>query len=166
MTLAPALSRPDAPEDTAPPPHRDPAVITAAYDALAALRELLPSLVMGILVTDDGFEIARTDASLAPATPSGDHRLASMASSMQALSEAVARELALGTTRLSLIDANEGRAVFRRVDGHPIVLAAVVGDDESLGRATSITKRAVEILSIALDTSTTPASSVPLTAAE
>lgn len=138
--------------DAAPlPPHRDPAVAATASEALATLRELCPSLNVALLLTDDGFEIART-----PKNGSGDQRLSSMASSLQALSEAIARELALGAAQYALVEASIGRVLLRRIDGQPIVLAAVFDDDETVGRAISVSRRVVDDLAAALARPTTP----------
>ena len=151
MTASAPVDAPAADtSSTAVPAHRDPRIIAAANESIEQLRDLLPSLVVALCVTDDGFEIARTTATAYATADNHDDRLPSMASSMQALSEAVARELHLGDTRLSYIEADHGRVVFRRVPEHSIVLAAVVSDDESMGRATSMTRRAVDLFSAAL----------------
>ena len=123
-------------ETTDLPPHRDPRVIEASTTALTTLRELCPSLSVAVLLTDDGFEIARI-----PANGAGDQRLSSMASSLQALSEAVARELSLGPAQYALIEATVGRVLLRRIAGAPIVIAAVFDDDETVGRAISVSRR-------------------------
>ncbi len=128
-------------DETGLPAHRDPRVIDASAAALRSLRELCPSLTIAVLLTDDGFEIART-----PANTGGDQRLSSMASSLQALSEAIARELALGTTQYALVEATVGRVLLRRLAGGSIVLAAVFDDDETVGRAISISRRVLEDL--------------------
>jgi len=132
-------------DETELPAHRDPRVIDASTEALRSLRELCPSLTVAVLLTDDGFEIARTPANLA-----GDQRLSSMASSLQALSEAIARELELGTTQYALVEATVGRVLLRRVAGGSIVLAAVFDDDETVGRAISISRRVLDDLAVAL----------------
>lgn len=138
--------------DDAPlPPHRDPRVAAASSAALSTFRELCPSLNVALLLTDDGFEIART-----PVNGAGDQRLPSMASSLQALSEAIARELALGAAQYALIEATVGRVLLRRIDGLPIVLAAVFDDDETVGRAISISRRVGEDLAAELTAPATP----------
>lgn len=112
------------------PLHRDPHVVDASRDMLVRLRTRTPSCIVAVMLTDDGFEIARD-----PETGGGDQRLASMSSSLQALAEAITRELSLGTTRYALIDAAEGRALLLRVPDQPIVLAAVFDDEETAGKA-------------------------------
>lgn len=103
------------------PPHRDPVVVGAVEDALARLQRRCPAVAIAVVLTDDGFEIARTAQS-----SEGAGRLASMASSLQALGEAIARELTLGAPRHLLIDAAEGAVLLRRVEGHPFALVAVI----------------------------------------
>ncbi|WP_166869465.1 roadblock/LC7 domain-containing protein [Salinibacterium sp. ZJ70] len=132
------------------PAHLDPAIIEAATITLRELHSDFPSLLAAMVLTDDGFEIARTPALRRRTDAEPDHRLASMASSMQALSEAVSRELALGTTGLALIEADGGRVLFRRVPDHEIVLAAVLRDDDTIGRGMALTARLVKSLSVAL----------------
>lgn len=102
-----------------------------------------------MLLTEDGFGIARTPANRRSAAHDDD-RLASMASSMQALSEAVARELALGTTALSLIEAEEGRVLFRRTAGARHRAPAVLRDDETIGRGMALTARLAKTFGVAL----------------
>lgn len=126
------------------PAHRDPMIVELAASALRELHELVPSLVGAVLLTDDGFEISR-----APQR-STDERLASMASSLQALSEAVVRELSLGDAAFALIEATDGRVLLRRIAGAPIVLAGVFGDEETLGRAISVSRKIADDLAAAL----------------
>jgi hypothetical protein len=128
------------------PAHRDPHVIAEANRALVTLNELTPALRVAILLTDDGFEIARY-----PESETSEQRLPSMASSLQALSDAVVRELTLGTSRFSLIEAAEGRVIMRRIPGHPIGFAAVFGEEEAVGQAISLSRRVVDDLLVALE---------------
>lgn len=128
------------------PPHRDPVVVAASGRALEELRELCPSFVVAVVLTDDGFEVARN-----PAGAAGSQRLASMASSLQALTEAMARELRLGDSSYALVEAAQGRVILRRVPGRPIVVIAVFDDDETVGRAISVSKKVVGDLAAVLD---------------
>lgn len=137
--------------------HRDPVVIDAAQECLEQMRASMPSLIGAMLLTDDGFEIARTPAKPrtavdVPETETTSRRLASLASSMQALSDAIVRELRIGDQRLSLIETERGRIVFRRIPEHPIVLAAMMHDDTTLGQGMSGTARLVKNLAAALAT--------------
>lgn len=128
------------------PAHRDPRIVAEATRALVTLNDLTPALRVAVLLTDDGFEIARYPENIA-----GDQRLSSMASSLQALGDAVARELALGTARFALIEAVEGRVLLRKIPGHGIGFAAVFGEEEAVGQAISLSRRVVDDLVAALD---------------
>ncbi|WBU39209.1 roadblock/LC7 domain-containing protein [Homoserinibacter sp. YIM 151385] len=115
--------------------HRDPAVVAHAEAVLAGLAEDSRALVYGSLLTDDGFLIAQVRAG---GTDGG--RFASMASAMQALSEAVVRELSIGDAEYVVIAAGEGHVIQRRVPGQTVVLAALFDTDETLGKALAATK--------------------------
>jgi predicted regulator of Ras-like GTPase activity (Roadblock/LC7/MglB family) len=117
------------------PAHRDPRVVDAAVLALAQLRERCPSASVAIMLTDDGFEIARD-----PGAGTDDQRFASMSSSLQALGEAIARELSLGATRYALVEAAGGHVLLQRVPDRQIVLAAVFDDYETVGKALTISR--------------------------
>jgi uncharacterized protein len=122
--------------------HLDPVVIDAGRDALAGMPELARSLVYAALLTDDGFEIAHH-----PTSRGADSRFASMASSAQALGEAVVRELHIGDSRYVVMAAEHGHVVQRRVAGTNIVLAALFDADETLGTALSVTRLAADRMS-------------------
>ena len=122
--------------------HRDPEAIAIGTAALRLIRELAPSLVFASLLTDDGFELAH-----APENTSTDSgRFASMSSSVQALSEAVTRELAIGTSEYVVIASAQGHVVQMRVPGQELILAALFDTHELLGKALSISKRSAEQL--------------------
>lgn len=123
------------------PAHKDPRVIARGGEVLAEMKELCSSLVTATLLTDDGFEVVRF-----PARES-DGRFASMASSIQALSDAVARELALGDSEYVIIASDSGHVIQRRVPDRPLVLAAVFDADETLGKALSVSRLSAEKLS-------------------
>lgn len=117
------------------PAHLDPQVKEHAASVLAGMREFASSLKYAAVLTDDGFEVAdysdgRTDAS----------RMASMSSSVQALSDAVARELRIGTAEYVIIASDQGHVIQRRVPGHPLVLAALFDTYETLGKAIAVSK--------------------------
>lgn len=124
-----------------PPAHKDPEVIERGRVALAGLRDVCSSLVYATFLTDDGFEIV--------SAPGGrdDSRLASMASSIQALADAVARELQIGSSEFVIIASDSGHVIQRRVPGEPIVLAALFDDDETLGMALSLSRVTAEKMS-------------------
>ncbi|TPX00914.1 roadblock/LC7 domain-containing protein, partial [Schumannella luteola] len=100
-----------------------PAVVSAAVAALAGLAAVCRPLRAAIVLTDDGFEIARI-----PRGADEHRRLASMASAMQALADAVVRELRIGTNQHLVIDASEGAVVALRVGHLPCALVAVLDD--------------------------------------
>ena len=127
--------------------HRTPEAVEAGQRTLGELREFAPSLVFASLLTDDGFVVAQTRGD---AIDGG--RFGSMASSVQALSDAVGRELRLGSTSYVVIASSDGSHVLQlRVPGHPVILAALFDDHEMLGKALSISRRGAERLGLALD---------------
>lgn len=120
-------------------PHQDPAVVELGRVELTALRESASSLLTASLLTDDGFEVVRVAD---PTTEAADGaRFASMASSIQALSEAVARELTMGSGEYVIIAAERGHLIQMRIPGSTIVLAALFGTDEMLGKALTVSRR-------------------------
>lgn len=127
------------------PAHRDPVVIEAVMAALGRLRDESRSLRHVAVVTTDGFGVAA-----ARGADVDDDRFASMASSMQALGDAVARELSIGAGRHILVAASGGHVVQMRVDGHPLVLAALFADSETVGTALAATRRTADRLAASL----------------
>jgi predicted regulator of Ras-like GTPase activity (Roadblock/LC7/MglB family) len=127
--------------------HKDPFVIDLATTALHDLTDLAPSVRYATVLTEDGFEIDGVPAY-------EDDRLSSMASSIQALSEAVARELAIGRAQYVIIAAEAGHVIQLRVPGQQLVLAAVFDLDETLGKALATCRIAVERFAIALTSRT------------
>ena len=127
-------------------PHLDPTVVELGRRALLDLGEVSRSLVYGSFLTDDGFEIVHEPDGVADA-----NRFAGMASSIQALSEAVAREVRLGTSEYVIIAAAQGHVIQLRVAGQPIVLGALFDDDETLGKALAVARRCAQQMAAALD---------------
>ena len=125
-------------EESALPDFRNPVVVAACQRALEGLREGCRSLQVAAFATDDGFEITRF-----PASHDKDQRLTSMASSLQALTEAVAHDRSIGDTQYTLIEADAGRVLLRRVPGHPFVLLAVFSDTERSGQAITTSRSVV-----------------------
>lgn len=123
----------------APAPHQDPTVIELGRVELSAMRELSNSMLTASLLTDDGFEIVRVAEGAAAGTDGA--RFASMASSIQALSEAVARELAMGSGEYVIIAAERGHLVQIRIPGSTVVLSALFDTDEMLGKALTVSRR-------------------------
>lgn len=122
-------------------PHRDPAVITLAEGSLRELDSQCSSLLHAVIVTDDGFAVSRTSR-----TPVSHDRFASMSSSVQALGDAVSRELLMGEADYVIIASDRGHVVQRRVPGSTLVIAAHFDSDETLGKAVSVTRRMAELL--------------------
>jgi len=117
------------------PAHRDPQIIARGMELLVEMRELCTSLVYAALVTDDGFEVVRL-----PGGETDGSRFASMASSMQALGDAVARELRMGESQYIIIASDNGHVIQLRVPDHPLVLSALFDDFETLGKGLAISR--------------------------
>jgi len=118
--------------------HRDPATITHGSAALLHLRDLCSSLTYATLLTDDGFEVTSLGgADIATA------RMASMASSMQALGDAVTRELRIGAADYIIIASASGYVIQLRVPGQQLVLSALFDADETVGKALSSARLAI-----------------------
>ena len=116
-------------------------VVEGGAALLSDMKDVCSSLVYAALLTDDGFEVVRL-ATLAATSDGG--RFASMASSMQALSEAVARELHIGPSQYTIIASAHGHVVQLRVPGQPLVLSALFDDDETLGKALAVSRVTAE----------------------
>lgn len=127
--------------------HRDVAVIDAASSVLTDLVALSRSLRHVAVVTEDGFEVARR-----PDTGPSDGRLASMASSIQALTDAVAYELRIGAAKSVIIASDSGHVIQLRVPGHDLVLSALFAADETVEMALSTLRVAAERMSGSLPT--------------
>ncbi|QYH34809.1 roadblock/LC7 domain-containing protein [Salinibacterium sp. M195] len=132
MNLSPA---PEAPTNI--PSHLNAVHIEAGNRTLTEMHELASSLTFAAMLTDDGFEIVHLNG----ANTDGG-RFASMSSSVQALSDAVAHELKIGTNQYVIIASEFGHVIQLRVQGHPIVLAASFDTNETLGKGLSIARLA------------------------
>jgi predicted regulator of Ras-like GTPase activity (Roadblock/LC7/MglB family) len=124
------------------PAHLDPVVIDCGQRTLSRMAELATSLVYASVLTEDGFEIA----ALAGSSIDGG-RFASMSSSMQALSDAVARELDLGATNYLITSAPGGHVIQLRVPGEDWVLAALFDHHETLGKGLSVSRISADYMS-------------------
>jgi predicted regulator of Ras-like GTPase activity (Roadblock/LC7/MglB family) len=124
--------------------HKDDFVIGLATVALHDLTDRDPSVRYATVLTEDGFEVDGVPAY-------EEDRLSSMASSMQGLSEAVARELTIGRAQYVIIAADEGNVIQLRVPGQLLVLSAVFELDETLGDALAACRFAVARFAAALD---------------
>jgi hypothetical protein len=114
--------------------HTKPAVVKAASALLADMKDASSSLTYAALLTDDGFDVARL-----PGQTDGA-RFAGMASSMQALGDAVAHELKIGTGEYIIIASAKGYVVQLRVPGQELVLSALFDNDATIGSALAIAR--------------------------
>jgi predicted regulator of Ras-like GTPase activity (Roadblock/LC7/MglB family) len=125
--------------------HKDPEVIDFGVEVLEEMRDLCKSLDYASLLTDDGFEVVSV-----PSERTQGSRIASMASSMQALSDAVSRELKLGSSEYIIIASQSGYVIQLRVPGQTLVLSTKFNDSETLGKALSISRQSANKLSTLL----------------
>lgn len=122
------------------------ALVAKGQEVLDEMRFASSALVQAVLLSDDGFEVTRT-----PRIGESDGRLASMASSVQALSEAVIHELRIGAGDAMIIQATQGVVIQARAGSHPAVVSALFRTEESLGKCLVVTRRATAMLAEALD---------------
>jgi predicted regulator of Ras-like GTPase activity (Roadblock/LC7/MglB family) len=118
--------------------HTKPAVVKAASALLADMKDAASSLTYAALLTDDGFDVARL-----PGQTDGA-RFAGMASSMQALGDAVTHELKIGSSEYIIIASAKGHVVQLRVPGQELVLSALFDNDATVGNALAITRAFAE----------------------
>jgi predicted regulator of Ras-like GTPase activity (Roadblock/LC7/MglB family) len=114
--------------------HTKPAVVKAASALLAEMKDATSSLTYAALLTDDGFDVARL-----PGQTDGA-RFAGMASSMQALGDAVAHELKIGTSEYIIIASGKGYVVQLRVPGQELVLSGLFDNDATIGTALAVAR--------------------------
>jgi uncharacterized protein len=114
--------------------HTKPAVVKAATALLAEMKEATSSLTYAALLTDDGFDVARLPGQIDGA------RFAGMASSMQALGDAVAHELKIGTSEYIIIASAKGYVVQLRVPGQELVLSGLFDNDATIGTALAVAR--------------------------
>jgi predicted regulator of Ras-like GTPase activity (Roadblock/LC7/MglB family) len=114
--------------------HMKPVVVDAALTLLTEMKAAASSLDYAALLTDDGFDVARF-----PAKADGE-RFAGMASSMQALGDAVTNELSIGDSEYIIIASGKGHVVQLRVPGQELVLSALFDNDATVGHALAVTR--------------------------
>ena len=106
------------------PPVRD-----AALQKLQSLIDANPGIKLAVITSSDGFEVAAW-----PVKPVSQ-RIAAMSSSLQALSEAIAREAGLKDSRSLVIESENGTIVVLGLTTTPrMSLAVVASGEELLGR--------------------------------
>jgi hypothetical protein len=116
-------------------PQNNPVVIEAATAILTEMKSVSSSLNYAAFLTDDGFDVARL-----PSRVTDGPRFASMASSMQALAEAVTHELAIGDGEYLIISSAKGYVVQLRVPGQTVVLSALFGNEATVGAALALAR--------------------------
>jgi hypothetical protein len=120
-------------------PHLDENLVSQAQEILKEMRGNSGSLRYAVVLTEDGFEVARW-----PYTDDSDGRIASMSSSIQALSEAIARELQMGTSEYVIVAAASGHLIQLRILNRPLVLAALFDEKEIVGKALMVSRLAAD----------------------
>ncbi|WP_066553942.1 roadblock/LC7 domain-containing protein [Croceicoccus bisphenolivorans] len=123
--------------NAAPSAHKDPHIIACAGEVLEGLNEFCRSLRYATFLTDDGFEVASFGGD-----DKQNRRVASMASSMQALGDAVAKDLRIGAAEYIIIAAETGYVIQMRVPDQLMVLAAHFDAAETVGKALSVVRLA------------------------
>jgi predicted regulator of Ras-like GTPase activity (Roadblock/LC7/MglB family) len=114
--------------------HMKPDVVEAASTLLTEMKAAASSLSYAALLTDDGFDVARF-----PVKTDGE-RFAGMASSMQALGDAVTHELNIGASEYIIIASGNGHVVQLRVPGQELVLSALFDNDATVGHALAVAR--------------------------
>jgi predicted regulator of Ras-like GTPase activity (Roadblock/LC7/MglB family) len=106
-------------------------VVRAATQHLEIFTNANPGVKLAVLTSSDGFEVASW-----PADQSTAMRIAAMSSSMQALSEAIAREAGLSKPRSLILETDAGTVlVIGLTDTSPqMSLAIVAAGSELLGK--------------------------------
>lgn len=117
--------------------HKDPVIIAFANEVLDGFSDVCRSLRYATFLTDDGFEVASIAGD-----EKQNRRVASMASSMQALGDAVAKDLRIGGAEYIIIAAETGYVIQMRVPEHAMVLAAHFDAAETVGKALSVARLA------------------------
>jgi uncharacterized protein len=108
----------------------DPEVSRTGGHYLEAFSSANADVTLAVLTSGDGFEVASY-----PPNQAVTAKIAAMSSSMQALSEALAREAGLANTRNLIIETDGGTALILGVAGSPrLSLAIVAKNGELLGK--------------------------------
>lgn len=128
--------------------HLDKTVVEQGALVIGEMNELCTSLLYAALLTDDGFEIVHVARDY-EVVDGG--RFSSMSSSIQALGEAVVHELDIGVGEYIIIASEGGYVIQLRVADHPMVLAALFSNEETLGKALSIIRLSAQRLSKLID---------------
>ncbi len=98
---------------------------------LQRLADDLPGIRAAILASSDGFELVSVTVVELPLS-----QLSAMASAMQGLGDALARETGLERSRDIIVDSDLGKVVLMSIPGGPppLVLMVVVTDQSPFGQ--------------------------------
>lgn len=107
-----------------------PPVVESAQRQLVEFVAANPDVKLAVVTSGDGFEVAAH-----PHLPMAQ-RIAAMSSSLQALSEAIAREAGLGRSRNLILETDNGTIVVLGIPNISprLSLAVVASGSEILGR--------------------------------
>lgn len=132
---------------TQPKQRFDPAVVRAATLHLESFANSNAGVLLTVLTTSDGFEVAAHPADSATAA-----RIAAMSSSIQALSEALAREAGLSANRSLILETDTGTVVVVGLaeTSPKMSLAVVATGSELLGKLLWATRNLCKTLEISL----------------
>jgi uncharacterized protein len=125
----------------------DPALVREAMSHLEAFANANTGVLLTVLTTSDGFEIAAHPADSATAA-----RIAAMSSSIQALSEALAREAGLSANRSLILETDTGTVVVVGLAQTvpKMSLAVVATGSELLGKLLWATRNVCKALESSL----------------
>jgi predicted regulator of Ras-like GTPase activity (Roadblock/LC7/MglB family) len=125
----------------------DQAVVRAVTLQLQSFANSNAGVLLAVLTTSDGFEVAAHPADSATAA-----RIAAMSSSIQALSEALTREAGLATNRSLILETDTGTVVVLGLaDTSPkMSLTVVATGSELLGKLLWATRNLCKTLESSL----------------
>ena len=125
----------------------DPALVRAATLHLEAFASANAGVLLTVLTSSDGFEVAAHPADSATAA-----RIAAMSSSIQALSEALAREAGLSANRSLILETDTGTVVVVGLaeTSPKMSLAVIATGSELLGKLLWATRNLCKALESSL----------------
>ena len=125
----------------------DPAIVQDATAHLQYFANANAGVLLTVLTTSDGFEVAAHPADSATAA-----RIAAMSSSIQALSEALAREAGLSANRSLILETDTGTVVVVGLaeTSPKMSLAVVATGSELLGKLLWATRNLCKALESSL----------------
>jgi predicted regulator of Ras-like GTPase activity (Roadblock/LC7/MglB family) len=128
-------------------PRFDPAVVRDATLHLESFANANTGVLLTVLTTSDGFEVAAHPADSATAA-----RIAAMSSSIQALSEALVREAGLSANRSLILETDTGTVVVVGLaeTSPKMSLAVVATGSELLGKLLWATRNLCKALESSL----------------